>query len=204
MATNRPTHKKTSRREGRRDTAIGGDVSGSPIVTGDHNVVQISSSVDALTTSPHQLRAPVGDFVGRKREIDTLINALRRESRTCITGISGMGGASAKRSWPCSSPNGFEMTILTRSSSSTCKALTPTRVRHMKRWPSASALFLVQKRSCRKGLTNCCISIAASWTASACCCCSTMLLTALRSARCFHQPAALSWSLHGGPSLCRA
>jgi tetratricopeptide (TPR) repeat protein len=40
----------------------------------------------------HQLRAPLGDFVGREREIDTLINALRRESRACITGISGMGG----------------------------------------------------------------------------------------------------------------
>ncbi|HEX5604057.1 MAG TPA: tetratricopeptide repeat protein [Pyrinomonadaceae bacterium] len=75
-----------------RDTAIGGDVSGSPIVTGDHNVVQISSSADPLTTALHQLRAPVGDFVGRDREIDTLINALRRESRACITGISGMGG----------------------------------------------------------------------------------------------------------------
>jgi tetratricopeptide (TPR) repeat protein len=34
----------------------------------------------------------VGDFVGREREIDTLINALRRESRACIVGISGMGG----------------------------------------------------------------------------------------------------------------
>jgi tetratricopeptide (TPR) repeat protein len=90
--TNRRTHKKTSRRDGRRDTAIGGDVSGSPIVTGDHNVVQISPPADPLTTSLHQLRAPVGDFVGRKREIDTLINALRRESRACITGISGMGG----------------------------------------------------------------------------------------------------------------
>jgi tetratricopeptide (TPR) repeat protein len=92
MVTNRRTHKKTSRRDGRRGTAIGGDVSASPIVTGDHNVVQISSSVDPLTRSLHQLRAPVGDFVGREREIDTLINALRRESRASITGISGMGG----------------------------------------------------------------------------------------------------------------
>src|SRR6185436_1406738 len=32
------------------------------------------------------------DFVGREPEIDTLIIALRRESRACITGISGMGG----------------------------------------------------------------------------------------------------------------
>jgi tetratricopeptide (TPR) repeat protein len=90
--TNRRTRKKTSRKNSRRDTAIGGDVSGSPIVTGDHNVVQISPRADPLTTALHQLRAPVGDFVGREREIDTLINALRRESRACITGISGMGG----------------------------------------------------------------------------------------------------------------
>ena len=92
MVTNRRTHKKTSRRDGKRDTAIGGDVSGSPIVTGDHNVVQISSSADPLTTALHQLRAPVGDFVGREREIDTLINALRLKNRASITGISGMGG----------------------------------------------------------------------------------------------------------------
>ena len=63
IVTNRRTQKKTSRKDSRRGTAIGGDVSGSPIVTG-----------------------------GREREIDTLINALHRESRACITGISGMGG----------------------------------------------------------------------------------------------------------------
>ena len=85
------THKKTTRRHSRRDTAIDGDVSGSLIVTGDRNVVQISPPADP-TTALHQLRAPVGDFVGRDREIGTLIDALRRESRACITGISGMGG----------------------------------------------------------------------------------------------------------------
>ena len=51
----------------------------------------IEAPADPVTTL-HQLRAPVGDFVGRELEIDTLINALRRESRACITGISGMGG----------------------------------------------------------------------------------------------------------------
>jgi hypothetical protein len=85
------THKKTTRRHSRRDTAIDGDVSGSLIITGDRNVVQISPPADP-TTALHQLRAPVGDFVGRDREIGTLIDALRRESRACITGISGMGG----------------------------------------------------------------------------------------------------------------
>jgi tetratricopeptide (TPR) repeat protein len=64
---------------------IGGDVTNSNIF--------ISTKVEPLvTTALHQLRAPLGDFVGRELEIDTLINALRRESRACITGISGMGG----------------------------------------------------------------------------------------------------------------
>ena len=71
---------------GNRGVGIGGDVTNSNIFTGD---IKIESPV---TTALHQLRPPVGDFVGREQEIDTLINALRRESRACITGISGMGG----------------------------------------------------------------------------------------------------------------
>ncbi|HET6979278.1 MAG TPA: tetratricopeptide repeat protein [Pyrinomonadaceae bacterium] len=71
---------------GDRGVGIGGDVTNSNIFTGD---VKIEPSV---TTALHQLRAPLGDFVGRKPEIDTLISALRRESHACITGISGMGG----------------------------------------------------------------------------------------------------------------
>ena len=71
---------------GDRGVGIGGDVSNSNIFTGD---IRIESP---KTKALHQLRAPVGDFVGRELEIDTLINALRRESRACITGISGMGG----------------------------------------------------------------------------------------------------------------
>jgi hypothetical protein len=67
---------------------IGGNVTNSKIFTG--NIIE--APADRVTTSLHQLRAPLGDFVGREREIDTLINALRRESRACITGISGMGG----------------------------------------------------------------------------------------------------------------
>jgi Cdc6-like AAA superfamily ATPase len=67
-------------------------VTGSTIVTGDHNTIQYSAPISVEPTALHQLRAPVGDFVGREQEIDTLINALRHESRACITGISGMGG----------------------------------------------------------------------------------------------------------------
>src|SRR5215212_5102869 len=71
---------------GDRGVGIGGDVTNSNIFTGD---IKIEAPV---TTALHQLRAPLGDFVGREREIQTLINALRRESHACISGISGMGG----------------------------------------------------------------------------------------------------------------
>ena len=77
---------------GDRGVAIGGDVIGSLLVTGDGNVIKIQAPVDPVAISLHQLRAPVGDFVGRELEFDSLINALRRENRACITGISGMGG----------------------------------------------------------------------------------------------------------------
>jgi len=88
--TDRPAHDKTPptvATSGNRGVGIGGNVTNSKIYTGD-----IIEAPDPVTTSRHQLRAPVGDFVGREREIDTLINALHRESRACITGISGMGG----------------------------------------------------------------------------------------------------------------
>jgi tetratricopeptide (TPR) repeat protein len=71
---------------GDRGVGVGRDVTNSKIFTGD---IKIETQV---TTALHQLRAPVGDFVGREPEIDTLINALRRENRACITGIRGMGG----------------------------------------------------------------------------------------------------------------
>jgi tetratricopeptide (TPR) repeat protein len=71
---------------GDHNVVVGRDVTNSNIFTGD---IKIEAPV---TTALHQLRAPLGDFVGRELEIDTLINALRRESRACITGVSGMGG----------------------------------------------------------------------------------------------------------------
>jgi tetratricopeptide (TPR) repeat protein len=84
----RPTPDKTTPIvdvSGDRSVGVGRDFIGN-ILTGD---IKLETPI---TASLHQLRAPVGDFVGREHEIDTLINALRRESRACITGISGMGG----------------------------------------------------------------------------------------------------------------
>lgn len=90
--TNRRTRKKTTRKAGKRGVAIDGDVSGSTIITGDGNVVQISRPANPVATALHQLRAPVGDFVGREQEINTLIDALSHASSACIGGINGMGG----------------------------------------------------------------------------------------------------------------
>jgi tetratricopeptide (TPR) repeat protein len=51
------------------------------------------SNVSApLLPTLHQLRAPVGDFVGREKEIDELLATLRGGASATITGISGMGG----------------------------------------------------------------------------------------------------------------
>ena len=87
----------------RRPPPVSNEAENSRTVTGDkvhgdanfrdrittYNIQQgASASLNAL----HQLRAPVGDFVGREREIETLINALRHDSGACISGINGMGG----------------------------------------------------------------------------------------------------------------
>ena len=56
-------------------------------VAGDY----IAAAV-AAANSLHQLRAPVGDFVGREKEIADLLAALRGGGSAAISGISGMGG----------------------------------------------------------------------------------------------------------------
>lgn len=91
MTTRRPPDKPPRKvaKRARRTVAIKRDVINSQIITGDNNVIYNHPPV---ATALHQLRAPVGDFVGRSKEVETLINALRRDSCACITGISGMGG----------------------------------------------------------------------------------------------------------------
>lgn len=84
--------KTTSSKAGKHSAAVGHDVSKSTVVTGDHNVVNVSTSVEPVAPALHQPRAPVGDFVGREREIETLVTALRHGSRASISGINGMGG----------------------------------------------------------------------------------------------------------------
>ena len=87
---NNSTLSETTAASGTRAVAIGGDVSDSQIYTGD--IINIAAPAISVTTSLHQLRPPVGDFVGREHEIESLIHALRRNSRAGVTGISGMGG----------------------------------------------------------------------------------------------------------------
>jgi tetratricopeptide (TPR) repeat protein len=79
----------------------GGDVAGRDIdkrqgelfvehstIYGNITIVQSSPPPQAL----HQLRAPVGDFVGREREIETLVAALKKSGGAAISGVRGLGG----------------------------------------------------------------------------------------------------------------
>lgn len=56
-------------------------------VAGDYIAAAVST-----TNLLHQLRAPVGDFVGREEEIASLTATLRSGTSAAISGISGMGG----------------------------------------------------------------------------------------------------------------
>lgn len=76
----------------RHTTNIGGDVHG-PVLSGTFTgpvTIGAISPQQAL----HQLRAPVGDFVGRERELDQLVQALGKASgaAAAISGVRGMGG----------------------------------------------------------------------------------------------------------------
>ncbi|HKG15270.1 MAG TPA: tetratricopeptide repeat protein [Pyrinomonadaceae bacterium] len=88
---------------GERSAAVSGDRN--RVVTGDANVLAENVAGDVvqgdkiiheaprpIIPTLHQLRAPVGDFVGREKEIDQLLAALRGGASAAISGISGMGG----------------------------------------------------------------------------------------------------------------
>lgn len=72
---------------GERSVTVGGNVSSSSIYT-DTVIQTHAPPLKAL----HQLRAPLGDFIGREQLIETLIKTLRHGSPAHITGINGMGG----------------------------------------------------------------------------------------------------------------
>ena len=70
---------------GDRNVTVNGDNNGI-IVTGDGNSFYFKSSPTL------QMRASVGDFVGRENEIAELMSALKSGQNTSICGIKGLGG----------------------------------------------------------------------------------------------------------------
>ncbi|HEX6182404.1 MAG TPA: DUF4062 domain-containing protein, partial [Pyrinomonadaceae bacterium] len=74
---------------GERSVAYTGDAGQVNINTGDTHVHNVATPI---IPTLHQLRAPVGDFVGREKEIAELLATLRGGASAAITGISGMGG----------------------------------------------------------------------------------------------------------------
>ncbi|MGE0886043.1 MAG: hypothetical protein AB7P14_21115 [Blastocatellales bacterium] len=61
------------------------------VIPGDHNTVTVYNAPPERSLK-HQLRAPVGDFVGRENEIAELIAELTGGGQVGISGISGLGG----------------------------------------------------------------------------------------------------------------
>jgi tetratricopeptide (TPR) repeat protein len=70
---------------------VEGDFVAGDKVTHIYNAPAPATSAPVIPTL-HQLRAPVGDFVGREKEIADLTAALRGGASAAISGISGMGG----------------------------------------------------------------------------------------------------------------
>ncbi len=74
---------------GERSVAYTGNAERVSINTGDTHIHNVAAPV---IPTLHQLRAPVGDFVGREQEIADLSAALRGGASAAISGISGLGG----------------------------------------------------------------------------------------------------------------
>ncbi|MDT7780265.1 MAG: hypothetical protein QOC99_2777, partial [Acidobacteriota bacterium] len=72
---------------------VGGDFNVRDIVTNIYNAPAPAAAAPAIPTL-HQLRAPVGDFVGREKEIADLTAALRGGTNAVIGSISGISGIS--------------------------------------------------------------------------------------------------------------
>lgn len=65
-----------------------------PVIADNEGTVNVNYNYQQVALAPalHQLRAPVGDFVGREREIDQLVQALTKGGGAAISGVRGMGG----------------------------------------------------------------------------------------------------------------
>ena len=71
---------------------VGGNFVGRDNITNIYNSAPASPASAPVIPTLHQLRAPVGDFIGREKEVDELLATLRGGGSAAITGISGMGG----------------------------------------------------------------------------------------------------------------
>lgn len=74
----------------------GGTVQG-PVITDNQGTVNVNYNYQQRPDQAlHQLRAPVGDFVGREQEIEQLVQALSKAANNgaaaAISGVRGMGG----------------------------------------------------------------------------------------------------------------
>jgi hypothetical protein len=77
---------------GSGNVVVGGDISGSPIVSGSGNTIIIQAG-PTPAPKPFAVPAPVADFTGRGTEIAALEAALTREGRASIcAAVVGLGG----------------------------------------------------------------------------------------------------------------
>jgi tetratricopeptide (TPR) repeat protein len=75
-------------------------ITGDGNIVGDNNVnivikddlARILRDAFGRSRALHQLRAPVGDFVGHESEVEQLKTSLRGDGSAAISGVSGMGG----------------------------------------------------------------------------------------------------------------
>jgi tetratricopeptide (TPR) repeat protein len=81
--------------------SVHGNVRNSVIIVGNSNKVQLTAKALRLLTAAnesnnppalHQLPRPPQDFVGRERELQTILNNAEKNIGTAISGLVGMGG----------------------------------------------------------------------------------------------------------------
>ncbi len=82
---------------GDRSVAVGGNVTGSTIITGEHIVLQLSPERSAPTPPPGPIRTRIPEpravrLIGRQEELDWLCRRLRCGDVAAIAGVRGIGG----------------------------------------------------------------------------------------------------------------
>ncbi len=73
-------------------TTFGDNAQDNVVVETVHGDFIYNAAAPPKPPTPHQLRKPLDDFVGREKEIAELLGILRKGGRASLSGISGMGG----------------------------------------------------------------------------------------------------------------